>query len=1345
MKYVIKSGWNGLVFCLLVTINYISPVFAAPLAYIANYDNKTVSVIDLTTNSVTGSPIPVGTHPSSVAVHPDGSLVYVTNVDDKTVSVISTATNTVVNIIPVGSSPRGIAIHPAGTFVYVSNNSSSNVSVIDTYDNTVVQTIKIGDSTSVGPRGIVVNPAGTRVYVANTLNNTVSVIDTATNSIVGSIAVQGSPFGVATNPTGSKLYVTNMSSGRVTVIDTATNAISAVIGDASTAEATPLGIAIHPSGSFAYVASYQFDCVSIIDTATNTIIGNPIDVGTSPIAVAFNPSGSLLYVTNNGSNTVSVINTTNNTVIKTIAVGGHPTALGQFIGPDVVNGVCGSDNLKTLSTPPANLCASGSPSSTTAGTTTFTWSCSGNGVGTSATCSASRLYEVATSVSGSNGIIEPGEFVAYNGSPTFILTPDSGYLPGTISGTCGGVLSGYTVITNPVTTNCSVTATFAPATTTPATFSFVAQAGLALHSVATSNSVTVSGIAATTAPITVARGTYSLNGGAYTAGSGSIKNGDTVSVRQVTSSLPGIMTATSVTIGGARGDFWVTTASTGCQVSPVFNADSGAYFTSIQEAYDHAVTNQHLKILAVAYGEDVVLADHKTVTLRGGFDCAYATNTSQFAKVRTLTIGGTSGQVVIDNMIIGATSDIATTSAPTMLSGMITVPNGVAITPASLVISSASGDIIPGSNGSFQIAEPADGTGIVTLVALDAAGKLVMLGHGDLDHPELTGINVTTTAMELLFMSTMSFILPQEQWSRVYEVLAAAPETATLASEITARMTVNPTAVADEDTAIMDALLAATTSLMTEIRTNTKVVQQSLNYPIAPDKTMLSADGNNTVSVNVMTQNPYGLAVQASLDDLGIYIENQCRIHRRYYVYRTGYIPSTGNYTDPPTALPDWQFVAADYIPATTGVTGVISSLVDYISGKVAWAPKMSGTIPTPVDPADAKANLFKVYVVGMGSVDGGNPPSDLANHPAALAELSQAATEMQLIEVFKEFIWPIVTKLIPGTMKFADPSFSLSCAQQLVAEMGKFNLDITVSLKKGEVKAIVADFVKLVTSNKQFKDELYEMVKGWLQNFDKTNAAAWKTSLDVFCKCLKIADLFVGTSDVYSAAYQIGQSHTFNSWDMKSISITATLKPENAKINHTSHKITYTVRAMGVPGTELPLTYQWYGASRGKFDDGIQSPSSILTTQKSIVTYDAFLPVPTSGTDTILVDIFSTHGVKIKTASTTLRFTEYDANDWTGVWVGKLVSTCGGRDAGNVSVQVNAGVENNVNVIYVLIASTDFAYIVAEYNGTFSGGSAISSDGKITMELSGDGTMSIDWPEACQNGVFTLQYTWVQ
>ena len=50
--------------------------------YVANSVDNTVSVIDTTTGTTVGPPIPVGTGPMAVAVSRDGARVYVVGLGD---------------------------------------------------------------------------------------------------------------------------------------------------------------------------------------------------------------------------------------------------------------------------------------------------------------------------------------------------------------------------------------------------------------------------------------------------------------------------------------------------------------------------------------------------------------------------------------------------------------------------------------------------------------------------------------------------------------------------------------------------------------------------------------------------------------------------------------------------------------------------------------------------------------------------------------------------------------------------------------------------------------------------------------------------------------------------------------------------------------------------------------------------------------------------------------------------------------------------------------------------------------------------------------------------------------
>lgn len=58
-------------------------------------------------------------------------VAYVTNFNDDTVQVIETATNSIVATIPVGDQPYGVAVSPDGGQVYVTKRSSNTVSVLN--------------------------------------------------------------------------------------------------------------------------------------------------------------------------------------------------------------------------------------------------------------------------------------------------------------------------------------------------------------------------------------------------------------------------------------------------------------------------------------------------------------------------------------------------------------------------------------------------------------------------------------------------------------------------------------------------------------------------------------------------------------------------------------------------------------------------------------------------------------------------------------------------------------------------------------------------------------------------------------------------------------------------------------------------------------------------------------------------------------------------------------------------------------------------------------------------------------------------------------------------------------
>lgn len=106
----------------------------------------------------------------------------------------------------------------------------------------------------------------------------------------------------------------------------------------------------------------------------------------------------------------------------------------------------------------------------------------------------------------------------------------------------------------------SITTLASPDVVPPDQFTLYGQSNVALNTVATSNTITVSGTT-TGCPISITDGAYSINGGPYAIDNGTVNNGDTVTVQQVSSGEYATTTNATLTIGGVTATFSVTTVS----------------------------------------------------------------------------------------------------------------------------------------------------------------------------------------------------------------------------------------------------------------------------------------------------------------------------------------------------------------------------------------------------------------------------------------------------------------------------------------------------------------------------------------------------------------------------------------------------------------------------------------------------------------------------------------------------------------------------------------------------------------------------------------------------------------
>src|SRR5262245_20698572 len=148
---------------------------------------------------------------------------YVGNFKDNSVSVIDTASGSVVATIPVAAGPHGMTSTPDGRTVYVSGDASSDVTIIDAAADRPVGKIDVGKS----PHGLAMTADGKLLLVGVYGDDKIAFVDTATQRVVGTVAVP-KPHTIAIRGDGKVAYVASQEPGKfaLVVVDIAGRAVA---------------------------------------------------------------------------------------------------------------------------------------------------------------------------------------------------------------------------------------------------------------------------------------------------------------------------------------------------------------------------------------------------------------------------------------------------------------------------------------------------------------------------------------------------------------------------------------------------------------------------------------------------------------------------------------------------------------------------------------------------------------------------------------------------------------------------------------------------------------------------------------------------------------------------------------------------------------------------------------------------------------------------------------------------------------------------------------------------------------------------------------------------------------
>ena len=136
----------------------------------------------------------VGNGAEGFDISPDAREAWVANAQDGTISVIDLTAKRVTQTIAAGvGGANRLKFTPDGTMVLVSTLTGSDVTVLRAATRTVVKRIPVGH----GSAGILMQPNGTRAFVACTADDYVAVIDMTSLAVSGRVSGGKQPDGLA--------------------------------------------------------------------------------------------------------------------------------------------------------------------------------------------------------------------------------------------------------------------------------------------------------------------------------------------------------------------------------------------------------------------------------------------------------------------------------------------------------------------------------------------------------------------------------------------------------------------------------------------------------------------------------------------------------------------------------------------------------------------------------------------------------------------------------------------------------------------------------------------------------------------------------------------------------------------------------------------------------------------------------------------------------------------------------------------------------------------------------------------------------------------------------------------
>lgn len=293
-------------------------------AYVSSEKDNTLTVVDLKTQTVTGT-LATCKRPRHLHLMAGGQELAVACAESQQIDFINLASGQSVRRINLGQDPEAFDVSADGKTLYVSNEEESVLSTVDLASGKRTGAVKVGGE----PEGVKLSRDGKTVYVTSEVANMVHVIDLASGKISHNIKTGKRPRRFALTPDGAQLWVSNELDASVAIIDTRTNKVTVTlkfeVKGMRAADITPVGITLSRDGQRAFVALGKANHVAFVDVASRRVT-DLVLVGKRAWNVALDKAEKTLFVVNGLSDDMTIVDVASAKALKTVKTGRVPYA-----------------------------------------------------------------------------------------------------------------------------------------------------------------------------------------------------------------------------------------------------------------------------------------------------------------------------------------------------------------------------------------------------------------------------------------------------------------------------------------------------------------------------------------------------------------------------------------------------------------------------------------------------------------------------------------------------------------------------------------------------------------------------------------------------------------------------------------------------------------------------------------------------------------------------------------------------------------------------------------------------------------------------------------------------------